>query len=133
MRLFVDCDDTLVRWLGEDGQPLEGQNPYGGGAERWEFNAPLVASVVRFANEKRADVVVWSGGGADYARVWASRLGWEHFVEGWASKDPRLVTADDVCVDDAPIRTAGRLLTPDEFVAEWPTEAIKVIQERGER
>ena len=77
-RLFIDCDDTLVLWLGEDGEGDGGPNPYGGGKEKWEPNRALIAAI-ESSREEYEEVVVWTGGGSDYARVWRDRLlPWAH-------------------------------------------------------
>lgn len=129
-RLFVDCDDTLVKWLGVDGQPLEGQNPYGGGAEKWEANAELVVAIETWLErEKDADprVIVWSGGGGNYARRWAEMIlpGRWHLA---SEKNISYPADGDVCVDDALIKVAGVLLTPDEFIAEMQVGEGEVAQ-----
>lgn len=126
-RLWVDCDDTLVRWLGEDGQALEGQNPYGGGSERWEANAELVEAIRAWMRANEADdprLIVWSGGGYDYARVWADRIlpGEWHMA---VSKDIALPQYEDVCVDDAPIKVRATLYTPADFVASRPADSTQ--------
>ena len=112
-RLFVDCDDTLVIWLDGDDQPLEGQNPYGGGSQTWKFNDDLIRAI----EERHGGyIVVWSGGGEDYARRWLDRLGW---TEAEAiSKDISLPEPGDLCIDDQPIKVACPVMTWQEFVAE---------------
>lgn len=117
MRLFVDCDDTLVFWLGKDGQPLEGQNPYGGGSERWEANDQLLEALEGWgeAVPGGSGIIVWSGGGEQYAERWARLL---RHVRGVTSmsKDIRLPTADDLCIDDMPIKVSCPVMTWEEFV-----------------
>lgn len=118
-RLFVDCDDTLVKWLKTDGQPLEGQNQYGGGSDRWEWNTELVRAIE--AHFDLADVVVWSGGGARYAHHWAQRLGWDDRVTSMP-KNISVPLYGEICVDDAPLKVLARLVTPEQFIAEYPVE-----------
>ena len=114
-RLFIDCDDTLVLWLGEDGEVDGGPNPYGGGKEKWEPNRALIAAI-ESSREEYEEVVVWTGGGSDYARVWRDRLlPWAHHA---IAKDTRIPGSEDVCVDDAVLRVAAALLTPQEFIEE---------------
>ena len=130
-RLFVDCDDTLVLWLNEDGQPLEGQNPYGGGSDKYELNQALIDAVVDFLDTNLDwELVVWSGGGSQYAKVWADRCfpfktlydEDARGVRGWLlsahvrTKDIALPTADDTCVDDQVLGVAGSCLTWQAFV-----------------
>jgi len=121
VRVFVDCDDTLVLWLGEEGQPLEGQNPYGGGAERWRWNHQLVGFllVLEFMMPE-AEIVIWSGGGEQYARTWRDRLAAVFpVVEGWAcaSKDTRVPTAEDTCIDDAELTVPAEVVTWQDVMA----------------
>ena len=130
-RLFVDCDDTLVLWLNQDGQPLEGQNPYGGGSDKYELNTALIGTVVDFLDTNPGwDLVVWSGGGSQYAKVWADRCFPFHDLHTeephrtrWLlsahvrTKDINLPVAEDVCVDDQSLGTPGCVHTWQDFVA----------------
>ena len=114
-RLFVDCDDTLVTWLDEFDMPLTGQNPYGGGSQRWRFNEGVVSSVNRWIRENPVGaVVIWSGGGADYARTWRDRA-FPSGPVGFASKDTRVPAIGDLVVDDQPIKTRGTYLSVEQF------------------
>ena len=117
MRGFVDCDDTLIIWLDEDGQPLEGQNPYGGGSQKWEWNEELVRAIERL-NQKQQGIwlYVWSGGGQQYAQRWVDLREWGDTPA--LSKDLRLPQLGDLCIDDMPIQVACPVQTWQEFVAE---------------
>ena len=64
--LYVDIDDTLVTWLSDEGGP----HPYGHAAKDWRVNA----AVLKKAEEWPGKLVIWSGGGLDYAVMWANRL-----------------------------------------------------------
>ena len=66
-RLFVDVDDTLVKWGSASGSKLIN------GAEDWKPNC----NVVRLMQELKVDgyeIIVWSAGGDNYALMWADRL-----------------------------------------------------------
>lgn len=93
-RLFVDCDDTLILW----GDSPEPDGLYHG--DKYELNVPLMGLISCILDEHREyELVVWSGGGIDYADRWASRC----FPErNWsiAAKDMRTPQADDICIDD---------------------------------
>ena len=99
-RLFVDCDDTLVLFEGD------GPHPYGAYDEEGTPNRPLIDRVNAFEGH----VVVWSGGGSEYARFIGERYLSREFlalakdVDGLA-----LVRPGDIVVDDQPIsaRTHG--------------------------
>lgn len=94
MKLYIDIDDTLVTWLAED---MDTPHPYGYGAEGWRANEDVRA----FAYAWDGDLVIWSGGGRDYAETWARRLlpdlKWTAFAKFNAIPGP-----DDVFIDDMP-------------------------------
>lgn len=117
--LFVDCDDTLVIWLDEYDQPKDGQNPYGGGSQRWRANVPLIEAITRWMDEdKHLEVIVWSGGGHDYARVWRDRLFHASYTRRMhaLAKDIRLPRDNDICIDDQDLNVPCALHTADEFI-----------------
>lgn len=123
IRIFVDVDDTLINWL-KDGEVLAGPNPYGVSSDDGAINHALVDAVHvwllrRHMTREDPRLVVWSGGGQDYATTWADRAfpGHWHLTAfkraGWAEPG-------DVVVDDQPIAVPEgvRLLTWQDFVAE---------------
>ena len=69
--LFVDCDDTLVLYL------EVGPNPYGiYWGTPYEVNHRLVEGMLRFGERyPEALIVVWSGGGLEYAEMVMNLLG----------------------------------------------------------
>lgn len=111
-----DCDDTLVRWIG--GQE---PHPFGYGAERWEFNLDVVAGMRRWLDAGRG-VLVWSGGGMEYARMWVTRLelachlGPDEVTCG--QKDPQLLRLCVLYVDDQEL-FGGRAVTGDGSQVPW--------------
>lgn len=114
--LFIDCDDTLITWLDEYDQPKEGQNPYGGGSQRWRVNEAVRDAVLLWHEQNPCgEIVIWSGGGVDYARRWGWEVlpGTEHIAH---FKDPRIPHAGDIVVDDAELKTFGTLLTLGQFI-----------------
>lgn len=109
-RLFVDIDDTLVTWLGSGGGDV---HPYGAGAEAWRVNEAVRAYVKTWPGK----VVVWSGGGADYAEMWARRLlpGLEWVAMSKHNPDP---LPGDVFIDDSPFDAwAHRAIHPKDLGA----------------
>ncbi len=84
--LYIDCDDTLVRWLPESH------------VTEWEANH----GVIRFAEHWPGDVVVWSGGGQEYAAMWGQRL-LNHVPHRAMCKEPIALAAGDVVIDDDPL------------------------------
>jgi hypothetical protein len=93
MTVFVDVDDTLVIYRGGnyahhygvlDGRP-------------YEPNYGLIKKLQQFDGT----IVVWSGGGKDYARAVARTVLLPASVRCMvATKDPSLVKPGDVVVDD---------------------------------
>lgn len=69
--VLVDCDDTLVLYT--NAVPGEA-TPFGVyHGDPWNPNTALIEKIQAFY-EEGASVTVWSGGGADYARLWSDRL-----------------------------------------------------------
>lgn len=108
MRLYIDCDMTLVLW--QDGL----EHPYEG-AEKYIRNQPLIDAIHRFAAANPdVGVTVWSFGGMSYARHWAERFGLP--TDGVMAKDIRTPQPNDIVVDDMPLKVNARLMLPDQFV-----------------
>ena len=74
-------------------------------------------------------VMIWSGGGDDYAHEWYTMM-FSGLPFEWSAKDPKLVHAGDVLVDDgdAMIETMRKdavargwpvIYTPRQFAATW--------------
>ena len=108
--LFVDCDDTLILW---DNTPLES----GLYSAKYEVNTKLIEAVHKYLAHTKDNLVVWSGGGEEYARRWARMCfpdtEWEAISKDITLPDAEL---DDVCVDDMDIVPAAPVLTWQEFV-----------------
>lgn len=114
-RLFVDVDDTLVLYnkVGPNPLGLYMGTPY-------SFNTRLVDGIREFHRENPASlIVIWSGGGKDYASMWAFSLGLSAFITPM-TKDIEsikvMVREGDVVIDDEPV--PGRTHSPTE----WPEE-----------
>jgi hypothetical protein len=115
-RLFVDCDDTLILYS-QDGEIV---HPYGvTRGEPHAYNRPLVNSVRAYVRDHPcALVVVWSGGGAQYARVIAD-IALPGVNVAAMTKDEStfdLVRSQDIVVDDMDIKVPARVFRPDEWV-----------------
>ena len=96
-RLFVDVDDTLVTWLG--GQE---PHPYGHGAETWEVNDNVLYYMERWKSANPTGVIIiWSGGGADYATTWGNRI-CPSLMSYSMGKMPILFSPNDTYIDDSP-------------------------------
>ena len=121
MTLFVDVDDTLVLFKRKDGTVLPGPHPYGSGPDvaSYAHNVALVQAILTWANQHRQErVVVWSGGGGEYAARWRDEIFTGVGPLVCLMKNTDLPAPGDICVDDMPLRTAGRVVTWQEFVAE---------------
>ena len=116
MRLFVDIDDTLVKW------DINAPNPDGHYMETpWNVNTKLLEGIKQFAvDNPGALIVIWSAGGQQYADEWSRRFGLEDLVATMdKSKDTAVLVQDgDIVVDDMPSVARGvpRTHGPDE----WP-------------
>lgn len=112
-RLFVDCDDTLVLFDGETGEI----HPYGFWRDApYHINEPLITFIKKFAEKRpNALIVIWSGGGHEYARAVANELLPD--VEVWALTKDRtafeLVRENDMVIDDQPIDVGVTVIPPD--------------------
>ncbi len=122
MKLYVDCDDTLVLWLDNDDGVLGGPHPYGtGAAGRWKPNLELLGAMKQWReNTPGSEIILWTGGGADYAQLWERRVYPE--AADAISKDTRIPEPDDLCVDDMPIKVACPVVTWQQFVDTWSVE-----------
>lgn len=59
------------------------------------------------ARHKKNRVIVWSGGGEDYARLWVARLKLDNYVYGCASKMGNVADAGvDLAIDDMEVNLA---------------------------
>ncbi len=99
VNLWVDVDDTLVLYQNDNVV-----NPFGYYLDTpYLFNEKLIKGIKKFARDHPAAmVVVWSGGGAEYARMWSHKLNIAHLVH-CLTKDKEtltLVKEGDICVDD---------------------------------
>lgn len=98
--LFVDVDDTLVRWCPAGCE--HGTHPYGGEAEGYVIDQAVVGYAKGWRDSHpRGLVVVWSGGGVDYAETWKRRaMDW---ADGALAKMPVDFPAGRVTyIDDSP-------------------------------
>jgi cation transport ATPase len=81
MVVYVDVDDTLVRWVGTKRIPI-----------------PRIVERVRALHSQGATIYLWSAGGADYARSVARDLGIEECFAAFLPK-PTLII-DDQAIQD---------------------------------
>jgi cation transport ATPase len=76
MVVYVDVDDTLVRWVGTKRVPI-----------------PRVIGRIRLLHAEGATLYLWSTGGADYAEAIAGDLGIKQCFVGFLPK-PALIIDD---------------------------------------
>lgn len=108
--LYVDVDDTLVKWA----DAVEGRL-----VTEWERNEDVVVAIKRWrAKWPFGRLVIWSSGGRDYARTWADRLLKD---ETWEAEAKWAIVPDETktFIDDAPFACfASRTIHPRD-VACW--------------
>ena len=117
-RLFVDCDDTLIIYDDED----EVKHPYGYiKGYPYRLNEPLIRYIKWFAEEYPEElIVIWSGGGGDYARTIVERVLPDVDVVTMikdATTYP-LVRADDIVVDDQDLPLPNKIHRPNGGIIE---------------
>ena len=118
MRLFVDCDDTLVLWKYEEIE-VAGRTLYTlpNEGEKYTVNLPLIDAVrVYMLRHPECTLVIWSGGGVDYAARWARKFfeGVKYLIENKNVKYPQ---EGDICVDDIlDLKVVAKLYTPQEAI-----------------
>lgn len=106
--LYVDVDGTLINYHGKPRLDV--------------VDAVVAAFYLGF------HVVVWSGGGREYADMWALRLFRDDIIHVEAmAKDFSEPGKKDVVVDDMPVVTEAMSLLPEEFV-KYMKFAERVIQ-----
>jgi predicted HAD superfamily phosphohydrolase YqeG len=81
MVVYVDVDDTLVRWAGTKRIPI-----------------PRVIDRVRALHTDGAAIYLWSTGGAEYARSVAAALGIAECFTGYLPKPTVII--DDQAIHD---------------------------------
>lgn len=108
--LFVDCDYTLILWRDTRGL-----------TSKYDINEELVQAVNGFVDDTGYGLVVWSGGGLDYAARWA-RMCFPGERYTALAKDNELPLAGDICVDDKlEFKVNAKLYTPEQFIKEVNT------------
>ena len=116
MTLFIDVDDTLIIY----NRPPP--NPYGYcQGIPWWVNQPLLDGIRLFhkANPE-TPIIIWSGGGKEYAEIWIDRFGLAGLAVGML-KDQRalaLIQEGDIVVDD--LDEPWRTHSPDHWPPEQP-------------
>jgi hypothetical protein len=102
--LFVDCDDTLALYCLPNGRCEHGDvHPYGSKWSPWVPNERLVEGIKAFrAENPEALIVVWSGGGKEYAKRFIDKLLPDLGVTAMDKWRPYtdLAKAMDIVVDD---------------------------------
>lgn len=82
-----------------DGTLITSNHPYG----QSDFEEPVLAinNLLRILSKfKNIKIVVWSGGGKEYAEMWGRRLGLDEYVWRYASKTEWRGIRPDIAIDD---------------------------------
>ena len=124
-RLFVDCDDTLIIYdnivCAWPDKPCEvHDHPFAvTRGETYKINEPLVASIKAYVEDNPcALVVIWSGGGAQYARAIADVVlsGVDVMTMIKDKTSFHMVRPGDIVVDDMSLYVPTQVYQPDEWV-----------------
>lgn len=92
--IAFDVDGTLIR----------------NGGNREDISNPRIVELVKIlASFKNVKIVVWSGGGKDYAQRWVRLLGLDDYVWKVASKTEHLEIQADIAIDDIQDTAIGKL------------------------
>ena len=129
IRLFVDCDDTLVLYCNGLRCEHGDVHPYGSKYDPWVPNEPLIAHIKAF-RERHPDalIVVWSGGGKGYAQGFIDKLLPDLGItalDKWAPSTDLVRAADFVVDDQWESMMAGKDLQAGAYVFGphwWPEE-----------
>ena len=74
-RLFVDCDDTLVLWHYTEVKPGIFSIQQDEAGDTYHMNDELISSIPCWLSlHPEYQLVVWSGGGLEYAAGWARKV-----------------------------------------------------------
>ncbi len=122
VRYFFDCDDTLVLY-----QNMHEKNPYGFYYDQpFLLNERLADGIKAIAvNDPEAMIVIWSGGGMDYARMWKDKFDLPGVSLTKDISTFHLIEEDSIVVDDDSLggrRTHG----PHD----WPEEVKEMTVQR---
>jgi len=92
--LFVDVDGTLLMWPGKAGRvPRKGEEHYG---EVPNINRAMLETIYEAMTAGR-QVVIWSTGGTDHAKMAATLCG---LVIGPLDEEVTCIGKPNVCYDD---------------------------------
>ena len=122
MRLFIYVDDTLVKSQESTSQE---QHPYCYYVSTpCTANEPLIEGIKQWrADHKENLIVIWSGGGRDYAQMWIDRLLPGLGIVGMGKSSElaeTIVSSQGIVVDDViDFPCAAEILDP----VDWPTSS----------
>lgn len=85
-----DVDDTLYKIVAENGKEREVPNL-------------TVIELLQSFHALGCHIIVWSGGGRDYAKMWVKRLWLDEYVHEVLCK-PKEQQIVDIAVDDQPVK-----------------------------
>ncbi len=97
MIIAFDVDDTLIVPV------VATDNPGGLDTPNYE-----VIAIYRFFQSQGHRMIVWSGGGIDYARMWSNKLGLNPDMIIEKSKESAKAHGVDICFDDCIVDLADK-------------------------
>ena len=114
MRIAFDIDDTLIiPSVALVGEYYERTSPY---------DVPNYENIALFRRfqEQGYEMILWSGGGVDYARMWGDKLGLAPFtVLPKEKRDDIVIAFDDCDVDLAKVNIKLKRINNKISRAEW--------------
>ena len=115
VRVFVDCDDTLILF-----DEVTEVNPYGlWRGDAYRVNTVLV-DTLRLACRTCFTLIIWSGGGAKYAKAVSDAVFGDDLgeVNAWLDKGRPtfdLVREEDIVIDDQTLAVRCEQLAPHDI------------------
>ncbi len=121
--LYVDVDDTLVSWDFHFGSQYESKTEFVDPADGKPLFLQVIQATVDAMKSHRIrghSIIVWSAGGADWAREVVFRLGLDEMVDACISK-PSWILDDLPASEFIPERIRRDLSKPKpERIKGWP-------------
>jgi phosphoserine phosphatase len=82
-----------------DGTLITNSDPYAQ-SDNEKPHERIVTLLQILSTFKNIKIVVWSGGGKEYAEMWGHRLGLDEYVWRYASKTEHKEIQPDIAIDD---------------------------------
>jgi phosphoserine phosphatase len=94
-----DVDGTLIHWK-ENGEGIIKATMFD--ALIWWYDQSIMGDLL----DQHIKIIVWSGGGKEYAESVCRRFGLTEYVSEYRTKDMESATDVDICYDDQVVELA---------------------------